>query len=49
VIAMLQDDAGLSMVEYVILAALILAVVGAAAWQLAGAIAGRLADYRDQL
>ena len=44
-----MDDGGLTMIEYIILAALILAVVGLAAWQLAGAVAGRLDAYRGQL
>lgn len=46
---MWKDNSGLSMVEYIILAALVLAVVGASAWQLAKAIAARLDAYRQQL
>lgn len=37
------------MVEYVLLAAIVLAVVGAAAWGLARAIAARLDAYRQGL
>jgi Flp pilus assembly pilin Flp len=46
---MVRDDAGLTLVEYIVLGALILAIVGLAAWQLAGSIAQRLDAYRNQL
>jgi Flp pilus assembly pilin Flp len=46
---MARDQNGLSMVEYIVLGALIMAVVGAATWQLAGAIAQRFDDYQDQM
>ncbi len=35
--------------EYILLAAIVLTVVGIAAWQLAGAIAARLDAYRSSL
>lgn len=46
---MVRDQTGLSMVEYVVLASLILAVVGVAVWQLAGSIADRFNTYHAQL
>jgi len=46
---MLKDQRGLTLVEYIIGAALILAVVGSSVWALAGAIAGRLDKFRSQL
>jgi Flp pilus assembly pilin Flp len=46
---MLKNPEGLTLVEYIILAALILVAVGTSAWQLAGAIGGRLDAYRNQL
>jgi len=46
---MLKDQRGLTLVEYIIGAALILAVVGASVWALTGAIAGRLDEFRSQL
>lgn len=46
---MWDDDLGLTIMEYILLAAIVLAVVGVAAWQLAQAIAARLDAYRQQL
>jgi len=46
---MLKDHRGLTQMEYIILAAIVLAVVGLSAWQLAQAIAARLDAYRDSL
>lgn len=46
---MWDDDLGLTIMEYILLAAIVLAVVGSVAWQLAQAIAARLDAYRQQL
>ncbi len=46
---MAQDQTGLSMIEYIVLGALIMATVGLAAWQLVGAIAHRFDAYRSQM
>lgn len=46
---MLKDRRGLTMVEYIIGAALILAVVGTSVWALTDAIAERLDEFRSQL
>ena len=46
---MICDEGGLTIIEYIWLGVIILAVVGVAIWQLAGAIAGRFDAFRDQL
>lgn len=46
---MLKDKRGLTLVEYIVAAALILAIVGSSVWALTGAIAGRLDEFRSQL
>jgi Flp pilus assembly pilin Flp len=45
----LCDRNGLSMVEYILGGALVLAVVGMAIWNLAGAIAARFEAFNDSL
>lgn len=45
----LIEKRGLTIVEYIIGGALVLAVVGTALWSLAGAIAGRFNDFNDAL
>ena len=46
---MLKDQRGLTLVEYIIGAALILAVVGTSLWALTTAVAQRLDEFRGQL
>ncbi len=45
----LQDDRGITAVEYIIIGAISLIVIGAAIWSLAGSIAGRLRDFNNNL
>ena len=45
----LNDKTGLTIVEYIIGGAIVLAIVGLAIWQLAGSIARRLSDYNNAL
>jgi ABC-type nitrate/sulfonate/bicarbonate transport system permease component len=46
---MIHEGKGISQVEYIILATIILGVVGAVAWQLARAIASKLDSFRSSL
>jgi hypothetical protein len=46
---MIHKGRGISQVEYIILAAIVLGVVGAVAWQLARAIASKLDAFRSSL
>ena len=45
----LRDSGGLTAVEYIVIGAISLIVIGAAIWQLAGSIAGRLNDFNGAL
>lgn len=45
----LTDRRGITAVEYIIVGAISLIVIGAAIWQLAGSIAGRLNDFSNTL
>ena len=45
----LTDRRGITAVEYIIIGAISLIVIGAAIWQLAGSIAGRLNDFNNAL
>jgi Flp pilus assembly pilin Flp len=45
----LSDARGLTAVEYILVGAISLIVVGAAIWQLAGSIAARLNDFNGAL
>jgi Flp pilus assembly pilin Flp len=45
----LSDERGVTAIEYVVIGAISLIVIGAAIWQLAGAIAGRLHDFNNAL
>jgi Flp pilus assembly pilin Flp len=45
----LRDKGGLTAVEYIIVGAISLIVLGAALWQLAGSIAGRLNNFNGVL
>jgi len=45
----LCDKNGLTLVEYIVGGALILALVGTAIWSLAGAIAGRFNAFNNSL
>ena len=44
-----QDDRGITAVEYIVIGAISLIVLGTAIWQLAGSIAGRLNDFNGAL
>lgn len=45
----LSDRAGVSAVEYIVVGAISLILIGAAMWGLAGAIAGRLNAFNGSL
>ena len=45
----LHDNGGLAAVEYIVIGAISLIVIGAAIWQLAGSIAGRLNNFNSVL
>ena len=45
----LRDSGGLAAVEYIVIGAISLIVIGAAIWQLAGSVAGRLTDLNGAL
>jgi hypothetical protein len=46
---MIHKGRGISQVEYIILATIVLGVVGAVAWQLGRAIASKLDAFRSSL
>jgi|GEM_PF-5188660 len=46
---MIEQNHGLTQVEYIVLAAIVLGVVGVAAWQLQKAIAQKLDEFRNSL
>ena len=44
-----QDDRAVTAVEYIIIGAISIIVIGAAIWQLAGSVAGRLNAFNGAL
>lgn len=45
----LRDDRGITAVEYIVIGAISLIVIGTAIWQLAGSIAARLNNFNGTL
>jgi len=45
----LKDRRGVTAIEYIVIGAIILIVVGTALWQLAGSIAARFVDFNSVL
>ncbi len=45
----LSDRRGITAIEYIVIGAISLIVIGAAIWQLAGSIAGRLNAFNNAL
>ena len=45
----LKDGRGVTAIEYIVVGAIVLIVVGASIWQVAGSIADRFTDFNNSL